>query len=97
MPARSFMERPPPPRLSCSRRLARLLSRGLPAALIGVGLPALPPASTPAALAQVSEANGGLTQDVPSACMVQTTSGGGGCLLRSSAQGVLFRFHSGPQ
>lgn len=111
MPAPSLMNRPPPLLPICLRRHTPPLGRGLAAALIGAALPALLSAATAPALAQVSDANvralnvarswainanGGLAQYVPAACMFQTASGGGVCLLRSSPQGFLFRFNGGP-
>lgn len=65
---------------------------------------------TPAALAHVSQANvralntaretaislnGGLSVYRPAACMVETGTGGGGCLVSDDDQGFLFRFNGG--
>lgn len=41
-------------------------------------------------------ANGGLSVYVPAACMFETASGGGSCLLNSTPQGFVFRFAGGP-
>lgn len=64
----------------------------------------------PAALAQVSQANvralntaretaislnGGLSVYRPAACMFETGTGGGRCLVSDDDQGFLFRFNGG--
>ena len=41
-------------------------------------------------------ANGGLAVYTPAACMFETGSGGGACLLNSTPQGFFFRFAGGP-
>lgn len=39
--------------------------------------------------------NGGLSVYRPAACMFETGTGGGGCLVRDGSQGFLFRFNGG--
>lgn len=81
------------------------------AAGLAAALPALLAGSGGAALAQVGDANvravntarnwavnanGGLSQYVPAACMFETSTGGGSCLVNSTPQGFVFRFAGGP-
>ena len=40
--------------------------------------------------------NGGLSVDRPASCMVDTSHGGGPCLLTASEQGFVFRIAGGP-
>jgi len=81
------------------------------AAGLAAALPALLAGSGGTALAQVGDANvravntarnwavnanGGLSLYVPAACMFETSTGGGTCLVNSTPQGFVFRFAGGP-
>lgn len=91
--------------------LLRRSGFALLAAALAAALPVLTSGGAGPAQAQVSEANvravntarnwavnanGGLSVYVPAACMFETSSGGGVCLVNSTPQGFLFRFAGGP-
>jgi hypothetical protein len=82
--------------------------RAVRGALVSAALPALLMGGQ--ALAQVSDANvravntarnwavnanGGLSVYVPAACMFETATGGGSCLVNTTPQGFFFRFVGG--
>lgn len=95
-----------PSSASCQRagspRLAAGLAAALSGLLIGGGGPALAQVSAANVRAVNTarnwavNANGGLSVYVPAACMFETSTGGGACLVNSTPQGFLFRFAGGP-
>lgn len=88
----------------------RLARWALLTAALGLSAPAVLTLSSRPAMAQVSDANvravntarnwavnanGGLSVYTPAACMFETASGGGACLMNVTPQGFYFRFAGG--